>query len=397
MLKDENIIVVGLQSLDSKIGSNCVNIAYELAKQNRVLYVNYAVDRSTLWKSSDDPLIIKRKNILKGKEKPLQKINNNLFNLYPKTVLESINQLKPDFLFDYLNRLNNKRFIQQIKKAIKELKLTDYIVFNDSDFYRSFYLKEILKPKAYLYYTRDNMIATSYYRKHGKRYETALMKKCDAVVANSVYLQSEAKKHNRESYYVGQGVDLSLFDPEKAYDMPVEIKKINTPVIGYIGALKSSRLNIDLIASVADSNPDYTFILVGPEDEVFKNSVLHSKVNIIFTGAKPQEQLPCYLKHFDIAFNPQIINELTIGNYPRKIDEYLAMGKPVIATRTKAMRVFDNYVYLADSLNDYNTLIHKALKEDSAEMQKKRIKFANSHTWENSVNMIYEVIERIIN
>jgi hypothetical protein len=33
------------------------------------------------------------------------------------------------------------------------------------------------------------------------------------------------------------------------------------------------------------------------------------------------------------------LNETTKGNYPRKIDEYLAMGKPVVATKTIAMDI----------------------------------------------------------
>jgi hypothetical protein len=36
----------------------------------------------------------------------------------------------------------------------------------------------------------------------------------------------------------------------------------------------------------------------------------------------------------------QLSNNLTIGNYPRKIDEYLAMGKPIVATSTKTMQMF---------------------------------------------------------
>lgn len=43
------------------------------------------------------------------------------------------------------------------------------------------------------------------------------------------------------------------------------------------------------------------------------------------------------MSHFDVCMNPQLVNEITIGNYPRKVDEYLALGKPVIATKTLTM------------------------------------------------------------
>ena len=56
--------------------------------------------------------------------------------------------------------------------------------------------------------------------------------------------------------------------------------------------------------------------------------------NVHFLGAKKTDELASYMEHFDVCINPQVVNDLTIGNYPRKIDEYLAMGKAVVATDT---------------------------------------------------------------
>jgi glycosyltransferase involved in cell wall biosynthesis len=58
----------------------------------------------------------------------------------------------------------------------------------------------------------------------------------------------------------------------------------------------------------------------------------------IFLGAQDVNRLPEYIKA-DVCINPQLLNETTKGNYPRKIDEYLAMGKPVVATKTIAMDI----------------------------------------------------------
>ena len=81
-----------------------------------------------------------------------------------------------------------------------------------------------------------------------------------------------------------------------------------------------------------------------------------------------------------------------MGNYPLKIDEYLAMGKPVVATRTKAMKLFEEYTYLADKPEEYPDLIKKALAGDSKEKHRQRIAFAQTHTWENSMSELYKVI-----
>jgi glycosyltransferase involved in cell wall biosynthesis len=101
------------------------------------------------------------------------------------------------------------------------------------------------------------------------------------------------------------------------------------------------------------------------------------------------EELPDYLMAFDVALNPQKLNEVTIGNYPRKIDEYLAMGKPTVATRTIAMNVFENHTYLAENKEQYVELIESALIENSPDKEEERELFARSHTWTNNVAEIY--------
>ena len=390
MIKNRDFIVVGLQALDSRIGSNCINIAHEIARHNRVLYVNYPLDRLTKIREKTDPLVIKRNRIMKGIEPELVQVNENMWNLYPKTTLESISQLPWNGLFDWFNKINNKRFAREIKKAIKKLNFRNYFIFNDSDMFRSFYLKELLHPEMYIYYTRDNLIAVDFWKKQGIRTEAALMAKSDLVVANSTYLADHARKFNPHSYYVGQGCDVSLFDKSLIKSEPEDLKSIKRPLIGYIGALFSLRLDIDVLVYLAKQRPDWQVVLVGPEDDSFKASELHSIPNVYFLGSKKMEELPAYLNYFDVALNPQKLNEVTIGNYPRKIDEYLAMGKPTVGTLTKAMEVFADYTYLAVTKEDYLQLVEKALTENTAELASSREVFAKSHTWENNVLEIYD-------
>ena len=113
-----------------------------------------------------------------------------------------------------------------------------------------------------------------------------------------------------------------------------------------------------------------------------------------FLGSKPPASLPSYLNCFDVAINPQILNEVTVGNYPRKIDEYLAMGKPAVATKTEAMSVFEGYTYLASSREEYLEFVDLALRENTPEKEKSRELFARGHTWEANVNEIYKAIDK---
>ena len=114
-----------------------------------------------------------------------------------------------------------------------------------------------------------------------------------------------------------------------------------------------------------------------------------------FLGEKNNNEIPSYIAAFDICINPQKINEITIGNYPRKIDEYLALGKPVIATRTKAMSLFEEYVWNCDSADTYIKAIHETIQNNNDSIINLRVQFAHSHTWENSVNKLYQAIKSL--
>jgi len=397
IIKGRDIVIVGQQPWDIAIGSNCKNIAVELSKYNRVLYVNSALDRITLLRNRNEAGIIKRRNVIKGIAKGLQPVVNNLWTLYPDVLIESVNWINSSVIFDFLNKRNNRLFAKSISKAISLLNFKDIILFNDNDMFKSFYLQEFLKPSISIYYSRDYMLAVDYWKKHGERIEPELIRKSDLCVANSTYLSEYCKRYNPRSFYIGQGCELDIFTDHNNFPPIAALDHLKGPKIGYVGALQSIRLDIDLIAHIAQQRPDWNIVLVGPEDEVFKQSVLHEISNIHFLGSQKPEDLPAYIHAFDVCINPQLINQVTIGNYPRKIDEYLAMGKPVVATNTPAVCIFGSAVYLASDQYEFADLIAKAMDENSTDRIEERIVLAHSHTWENSVGELYKAINKVIN
>ncbi len=392
IISNRDIIIVGQQPWDVEIGSNCKNLAIEFSRHNRVLYVNPPLDRAVYLKSRHEEKIKKRIDVVKGRTNGLMRVEDNIWNLYPDEMIESINWIANVTLHTVLNKINNRRLAASILRAAKQLGFSNFILFNDNDIFRCFYLKELLKPAVSIYYSRDNMVAVNYWKYHGKRLEPQLIAKSDLCVANSSYLAGYCKKYNPNSYNVGQGCDLDLFTGFNNAFVPHDLAHIQKPVIGYVGALQSIRLDIELLEYIARQKTDWQIVLVGPEDREFTASKLHQYANVHFLGSKTSDLLPAYIAGFDVCINPQIVNEVTIGNYPRKIDEYLAMGKPTVATQTEAMSVFSGFVYLAKNKDEYIPLITKALEEDTPRLQQARIDFAGTHTWENNVKAIYAAI-----
>ena len=396
-ITNRDIVIVGQQPWDEGIGSNCRNIALEFSKYNRVLYVNSALNRFTLLRDKAEPRVQKRLAVISGREKGLVPVQSNLWNLYPDCIVESINKIKLRPLFKLLNKRNNRLFALSILKAMDELGFSNIILFNDNDIFGSFYLKELLKPAVSIYYSRDYMVATEYWKYHGEKLEPLLIAKSDVCVANSSCLASYCRQYNPGSFFVGQGCELDIFTNLKDSSTPADMISIRKPVIGYVGVLQTNRLDIGLLGYIAEHLPEIQVVLVGPEDDAFRNSRLHDVKNIHFLGPKPPDVLPSYINAFNVCLNPQLVNQVTIGNYPRKIDEYLAMGKPVVATATGAMSSFSAHVYLAGNNEEYLQLIKKALDEDSPVLQAQRVVFASAHTWENSVKEIYKAINGFLN
>lgn len=392
-----NFILLAQQSWEEKnTGSNIWDMAHILARDHNVLLVNPALDWSSLQGEGSRKRRERKTFLEQYNGQHLIELTRNLWLLNPRKLLGSFNWLPDSPLYDRLNRYNGLQLTGEIKAAVRQLDWSSYIVLNDNDIIRGFYIKEFLQPTLSIYYLRDNLLATPYWQRHGSRLEPQLMAKTDLIVSNSVYLTAQAARHNPRSVYIGQGCDLALFDPGKAGDEPAPMAGLPHPRIGYTGALTSLRLDADLIETVARRQPDWQVVLMGGVDESFPKERLQLLPNITFLDPVPMQQVPAYLASMDVLINPQILNEVTIGNYPRKIDEYLAMGKPVVAVKTDAMVLFGSHVYLAETADEFIMGITGALGNDQLSSAGERIAFALEHSWENSVGALMNAVDELL-
>ena len=390
-------VIVNLQSWGTPIGTNSRDIARTLAQGSRVLFVDPPLDWASKLKPSNRKAAIQREAMLQHQGKRLVEVEPNLWVFYPKVTLTSINWMPDNALYDWFNRYNNALLADEIKWALGQLNMSKYVLFNDNEMFRGYYLKELLKPAVYIYYKRDNTLAVDYWRKHGERLEPNLIQKSDLVVANSAYLASMAAQHNPNAVDIGQGCDLSKFVAGARYDEPADLSSMPHPRIGYVGSITALRLDISLLTFVARQRPNWQIVLVGPEDAEFQASSLHNFPNVHFLGSKPFDQLSAYMQAFDVLVNPQLVNPITVGNYPRKVDEYLAMGKPVVAVKTEAMDMFKEHVLLGESPAHFVDCIEQALINVMPSSPQERIRFAHGHSWENSILAMQRAIRRTLN
>lgn len=395
-MNDFSFVFTGLQPWDISIGSNAIDIAKELSKRYRVLYVNAPLDTSTLLRNEHKPEHVRRKAVLKGKADPLRQLSDTLWVLDLPLLALPVNGLPDGPLFDLVNRLNNRLIFKHVAKVVASLNMTPYVHFIDNDIYRSFYADRYLNPLLSVYYRRDNLLPFDYWKQHAPRLEPDLISRCDLVVCNSKQLAETASIYNPNTHDIGQGLDLEAYNPALVNQTPEWLNELNRPLIGYIGDITSVRLDPDLLYEVVRSRPAYTFAMIGPVDAVFKAHPLYQQPNVRFPGGIPKKTVPEHMAAFDVCINPQKINEVTIGNYPRKIDEYLAMGKPVVATKTAAMALFKDHTHICTTATEYAQALDKALTETDPASAATRRRFAQTHSWKNNVDTLIDFIQQTL-
>lgn len=379
-----------MQPWDAATACNFKEMAIEFAGNNRVLYVNRAADRISLMRHKEDPLMQARIATVKNGTDELIPVQENLWVHNPRTILESLNWIRFGGLYEAANRINSKRLAKEINKIVQQLGFRDIILINDNDFFRGIDLKELVPCTDYIFYIRDYLNFQPWFRRHGPRMEKKMIEKVDLVVANSLYLAKYAGKYNQYSYDIGQGCDLESYLVQNP-PVPDDMKDIPHPVIGYSGAISGTRLDKEIFMHIVQQMPECSVVLVGPVTDGFDADALKQFKNIYFLGTKPPAQVPNYVFHFDVCINPQLVNQLTVGNYPRKADEYLAMGKPMIATETETMKFFEDYVFLCRSKEEYveriRTILGDAAHTSPGAMHKRR-EFALSHSWTESIGRL---------
>lgn len=209
-----------------------------------------------------------------------------------------------------------------------------------------------------VYECYDEYMATAYVTSRQKSamcaYEDGILNRADVVFATARRLQETRKKKNPNTYLVPNGVDFELFSME--VDSPQGIRHIPSPRIGYSGAINHN-LDFDLLDHIALRHKDWSIVFIGPfswnrlVEQPDSLRRLQQSANVFFLGTKPYHEMPRYLSALDVLIIPFVKNEAMHAVYPLKLNEYLAVGKPVVSTSFSPDLVeFSSVVTLADSI-----------------------------------------------
>lgn len=107
------------------------------------------------------------------------------------------------------------------------------------------------------------------------------------------------------------------------------IGQLPKPVIGYIGGMHR-HVDFGLVREMALRRPNWSWVCVGALQAALGD--LDGLPNVHLTGERPHSELVDYVRQFDVCIVPYVSSPYTATVVPTKINEYLAVGKPVVST-----------------------------------------------------------------
>ena len=255
-------------------------------------------------------------------------------------------------------------------------------------------------PQVTIYYCIDDLASSSHGARKIVSSEVQLFKQADLVFVTSERLRERAARFSDRVHLFPFGVNLERFDAVRrsADDVPADLQPLARPVVGYVGGLHQW-VDQPLLADVASRLPEMSFALVGPAQTDV--SALERCGNVTLFGQRAHPDVPRYVKRFDVGIVPYRLTDYTANVYPTKLNEYLVMGIPVVATDLPEIRRFNaehgDVVEVAADAGAFAAAIRRSLNGASTPaVVERRIAVAQSNSWERRIAAMGQLIDHAV-
>ncbi len=192
-------------------------------------------------------------------------------------------------------------------------------------------LLQELTPRLVVYDCMDELASFKKAPRQLLQRESALLNLADLVFAGGPSLY-EAKRHRHPNVHCfPSSVDVEHFaQAQGAVASHPDQEHIPGPRLGFYGVI-DERVDLALVAALADDHPDWQLVLVGPVVKITEDE-LPRRPNIHYLGQRDYADLPRFLAGWDVCLMPFAINEATRFISPTKVLEYMAAELPIVST-----------------------------------------------------------------
>ncbi|PWU12894.1 MAG: glycosyltransferase family 1 protein [Verrucomicrobia bacterium] len=227
--------------------------------------------------------------------------------------------------------------------------------------------------------------------------EAELISRADVVFTGGRKLCEAKRKLHPNCHFYGCGVDGEHFGKARAVKTRVspELAAMRRPVLGYFGVV-DERLDYDLLSQLADAQPDWSIVMIGPAIKVEADSLPRRK-NLHWLGQRAYSELPCFCKGFDLCLMPFALNEATEFINPTKALEYMATGHQIVSTAVPdVVSNFSSVIRVAQSPEEFVDLCRMALQKPDKPRIQRGLEMVNANSWEKIVSALEGHIEQAL-
>ncbi len=219
--------------------------------------------------------------------------------------------------------------------------------------------------------------------------EQQLLAKADVVFTGGRKMFESKSRYNDNCHFYGCGVDVAHFGKARSSEteVPADIANIKKPVLGYFGVV-DERMDYELVAKLADANPDWSIVIIGPAIKV-DPSQFPQRSNLHWMGGREYKDLPAYCKGFDVCLMPFAMNEHTEYINPTKALEYMATGRTIVSSAVPdVISNFGSVVKVAHSHEEFIQLCRQETAQADHSAVERGLKMASENSWESIVNKL---------
>lgn len=381
----DSVVIFSTADWDNPFWTNKQHMACQLADKGfRVLYVESLGLRKVVVGKSDILRILRRLGrFFYG----ARMVRENIW-VYSPLVL-------PFHHLKWARRLNSRFLIGVIRYLIRRLGFKKSIawVYNPMvvDLLKSLHFKKVV------YHSVDDLSAAP--RLPGKeieKYEKQLLDLAEVTFVTSPTLQVKYRSwSDKNILYFPNVADYNFFSQARAEStsIPQDISHFQGPKIGFVGAISSYKVDFEMLAKAAKLTPSWNWILIGKvgEGEPETNPTTLNQPNIYILGPRPYQELPSYLKAFDVVMIPSPLNDYTRSMFPMKFFEYLAGGKVIVSSRLPSLEEFLSAYLPADNAEQMIAQIERVLSGEVT-FSPLMDRIAKENTWEQRLEYMLEAI-----
>lgn len=232
---------------------------------------------------------------------------------------------------------------------------------------------DLLQPDLVVFDVMDELSGFKFAPQRLRDQEQELLDRADLVFCGGPSLYAGKKDRHHDAHLFPSGVEQEHFAQALRTDLPLpeDVRDLPRPIIGYFGVV-DERMDLDLLAYLAEARPDASFVMVGPTLKIQESS-LPRPGNIYYLGKREYAELPAYLKAFDVAMMPFALNESTRFISPTKTLEYMAAHKPTVSTPIPdVISLYGSVVRIADTPEAWVAQLDAALAETAADREARR-------------------------